>query len=66
MKRLLIANRGEVVVRVMRTAKEMGIETIVVFSEADKDMEYLRYADETVQIGPAQSSKSYLNIDAII
>ncbi len=66
MKRILIANRGEVVVRVLRTAKEMGIETIVVYSEADKDMEYLKYADETVQIGPAQASKSYLNIDAII
>jgi len=66
MKRLLIANRGEVVVRVLRTAKEMGIETIVVYSEADKDMEYLGYADETVQIGPAQPSKSYLNVDAII
>jgi len=66
MKRLMIANRGEVVVRVLRTAKEMGLETIVVYSEADKDMEYLAYADEAVQIGPAQSSKSYLNIDAII
>lgn len=66
MKRLLIANRGEVVLRVLRTAREMGIETIVVFSEADKDMEYLGYADESVQIGPSQSSKSYLNVDAII
>ncbi len=66
MKRLMIANRGEVVVRILRTAKEMGLETIVVFSEADKDMEYLNYADDAVQIGPAQSSKSYLNMDAII
>jgi len=66
MKRLMIANRGEVVIRVLRTAKEMGLETIVVFSEADKDMEYLEYADEAVKIGPAQSSKSYLNMDAII
>ena len=66
MKRLMIANRGEVVVRVLRTAKEMGIETIVVYSEADKDMEYLDYADEAVKIGPAQPSKSYLNMDAII
>jgi len=66
MKRLLIANRGEVVLRVLRTAKEMGIETIAIYSEADKNMEYIRYADEAVQIGPEQSSKSYLNIDAII
>lgn len=66
MKRLLIANRGEVVLRVLRTAKEMGLETIAVYSEADSDMEYLSYADEAIQIGPAQSSKSYLNIEAII
>ena len=66
MKRLMIANRGEVVIRVLRTAKEMGLETIVVYSEADKDMEYLEYADEAVKIGPAQPSKSYLNMDAII
>jgi acetyl-CoA carboxylase biotin carboxylase subunit len=66
MKRLLIANRGEVVVRVLRTAREMGLETIVVYSEADRDMEYLSYADEAVQIGPAQPSKSYLNIESII
>ncbi|HDP26411.1 MAG TPA: ATP-grasp domain-containing protein [Deltaproteobacteria bacterium] len=66
MKRILIANRGEVVVRVLRTAREMGLETIAVYSEADKDMEYLNWADEAVQIGPEQSTKSYLNIDAII
>lgn len=66
MKRILIANRGEVVLRVLRTARELGLETIVVYSEADKDMEYLNYADEAVQIGPEQPSKSYLNMDAII
>jgi acetyl-CoA carboxylase, biotin carboxylase subunit len=66
MKRLLIANRGEVVLRVLRTAKEMGLETIVVYSEADRDMEYISYADEAIQIGPAQPSKSYLNIEAIV
>jgi acetyl-CoA carboxylase biotin carboxylase subunit len=66
MKRLLIANRGEIVVRILRTAREMGLQTIVVYSEADRDMEYLKYADEAVQIGPAQPSKSYLNIEAII
>jgi len=66
MKRILIANRGEVVLRVLRTAREMGLETIVVYSEADKDMEYIAMADEAIQIGPAQPSKSYLNIEAII
>ena len=66
MKRLMIANRGEVVLRVLRTAKEMGLETIVVFSDADKDMEYLDQATEAVKIGPAQPSKSYLSMDAII
>jgi acetyl-CoA carboxylase, biotin carboxylase subunit len=66
MKRILIANRGEVVLRVIRTARELGLETIVVYSEADKDMEYLSLADEAVKIGPEQPSKSYLNIDAII
>ena len=66
MKRILIANRGEVVLRVLRTARELGMETIVVYSEADKDMEYLNFADEAVMIGPEQASKSYLNIDAII
>ena len=66
MKRIMIANRGEVVVRVLRTAREMGLETIAVYSEADRDMEYLSHVDEAVQIGPAQPSKSYLNIEAII
>jgi len=66
MKRLLIANRGEVVLRVLRTAREMGLQTIVVYSEADRDMEYISSADEAIQIGPAQATKSYLNIEAII
>ncbi len=66
MKRILVANRGEVVLRVLRTAREMGIETVVVYSEADRHMEYLQYADETVQIGPASPNKSYLNVDAIL
>lgn len=66
MKRILIANRGEVVLRIIRTARELGLQTIVVYSEADRDMEYLSLADEAVSIGPEQSSRSYLNIDAII
>lgn len=63
---MLIANRGEVVLRIIRTAREIGLQTIVVYSEADKDMEYLWLADEAVKIGPEQASKSYLNMEAII
>jgi acetyl-CoA carboxylase biotin carboxylase subunit len=66
MKRILVANRGEVVVRIIRTARELGLETIVVYSEADRDMEYLDLADEAVMIGPEQASRSYLNMDAIL
>jgi acetyl-CoA carboxylase biotin carboxylase subunit len=64
--RVLIANRGEIAQRVIRTCREMGIETVAVYSEADADALYLRQADETICIGPAQSSKSYLNIPSII
>ncbi|HEY9159887.1 MAG TPA: biotin carboxylase N-terminal domain-containing protein [Desulfomonilia bacterium] len=66
MKRILIANRGEVALRIIRTARELGLETIVVFSEADRNMDYLNLADERVQIGPAYPAKSYLNMDAVI
>ncbi|MBM3989624.1 MAG: acetyl-CoA carboxylase biotin carboxylase subunit [Planctomycetes bacterium] len=64
--RILIANRGEIAQRVIRTCRELGIETVAVYSEADADALYLRQADETICIGPAQSAKSYLNIPAII
>ncbi len=64
--RILVANRGEIAQRVIRTCRELGIETVAVYSEADADALYLRQADETICIGPAQSSKSYLNIPAII
>ena len=62
----LIANRGEVALRVIRAAKEMGIATVAVYSEADRDTEPVRMADEAVYIGPAQSAKSYLSIPALI
>ena len=64
--RILVANRGEIAQRVIRTCRELGIETVAVYSEADADALYLRQADETICIGPAPSAKSYLNITAII
>ncbi len=66
MKRILIANRGEVALRIIRTARELGLETIAVYSEADRNMDYLNLANERVQIGPAYPAKSYLNMDTII
>ena len=65
-KRVLIANRGEIALRVIRACKEMGIETVAVFSDADKESLHVRYADRAVNIGPALSYKSYLNMDRII
>lgn len=66
MKKILVANRGEIALRVMRTAKEMGIKTVAVFSEADRNALHVRYADEAVCIGPAASSQSYLKMDTIL
>ena len=66
MQKILIANRGEIAMRVMRTAREMGIKTVAVFSEADRNMPFVRYADEAVCIGPALSSQSYLRAEKII
>jgi len=65
-RRILIANRGEIALRIVRAAKEMGIETVAVYSEADRGALYLRYADETVCIGPAASAQSYLDIPSLI
>src|SRR6185295_7167274 len=59
-KKILIANRGEIALRVMRSAKEMGIGTVAVFSEADRNSLHVRYADEAVYIGPPPSNQSYL------
>ena len=64
--KLLIANRGEIAVRIIRACKEMGIKTVAIFSDADKDALHVKYADEAVNIGPALSRKSYLNMDNII
>ena len=65
-KKILIANRGEIALRVIRTCKEMNIKTVAVYSRADKESLHVRFADEAVCIGPAASSDSYLNIPNII
>ena len=64
--KLLIANRGEIAVRVIRACKEMGISTVAVFSEADRDALHVSLADESVCIGPASAARSYLNMPAIL
>lgn len=66
MNKILVANRGEITLRIMRSCKEMGIKTVAVFSEADRDALFTRYADEAVCIGPPPSKESYLRIDKII
>lgn len=66
MNKILIANRGEIAVRIIRACKEMNIKTVAVYSEADKDAMHTRLADEAVCIGPSFAKKSYLNIKNII
>jgi acetyl-CoA carboxylase biotin carboxylase subunit len=65
-KRILIANRGEIALRIIRACRELGIETVCVFSEADRGSQYLELADEAICIGPAKSASSYLKIDQVI
>ena len=65
-RKILIANRGEIACRIIWTCKEMGIKTVAVHSEADREALHVRYADEAICIGPAPSSQSYLNIPSII
>jgi len=64
--RILIANRGEIALRIIRACHELNIETVVVYSEADRDASYLQLADEAICIGPPDCAKSYLNIPRII
>ncbi|ONM46699.1 acetyl-CoA carboxylase biotin carboxylase subunit [Nocardia donostiensis] len=66
MRKLLIANRGEIAVRIVRAAREQGVATVAVYSEADKDAEHVRAADEAVLVGPAPATASYLSVDAIL
>ena len=65
-KKILIANRGEVALRIIFACKELGIKTVAVYSEADENSLHVRYADEDVRIGPARSADSYLNVPAVI
>ncbi|MCK4308309.1 acetyl-CoA carboxylase biotin carboxylase subunit, partial [candidate division WOR-3 bacterium] len=65
-KKILVANRGEIAVRILRACKEMGISTVTVYSEADRGALHTRYADEIYNIGPSPATESYLKIDKII
>ena len=64
--KILIANRGEIAVRIIRACREMGIKTVAVYSEADRDSLHTMLADEAICIGPAASSQSYLNMERIL
>ena len=66
MNKILIANRGEIAIRVMRACRELGIPSVAVYSEADKTALFTKYADESYLIGPAPASRSYLNIEKLI
>ena len=65
-KKILVANRGEIACRIFRTAKSMGISTVAVYSDADKDALHVRMADESIYIGPSPSVESYLIIEKIL
>lgn len=66
MNKILIANRGEIALRIMRTCREMNIKTVAIFSEADRNAPFVKYADEAVCVGPPPSNQSYLKVDKII
>ena len=66
LNKILIANRGEIAVRIMRACRELGIKTVAIFSDADQKALFVRYADEKYNIGPGPASQSYLNKDRII
>src|SRR6476646_3985445 len=64
--KILIANRGEIAVRIVRACREMGLPTVAVFSDCDRNARHVREADQAVHIGPSEAAKSYLRIDAVI
>jgi 3-methylcrotonyl-CoA carboxylase alpha subunit len=66
LKKILIANRGEIACRIMRSAKQMGLTTVAVYSDADKNAQHVKMADEAYHIGPAPSKDSYLVTDKIL
>ena len=66
MEKLLIANRGEIALRILRACRELGIQTVAAYSTADRDLKHVLLADESVCIGPPPSADSYLNVPAII
>jgi acetyl-CoA carboxylase, biotin carboxylase subunit len=65
-KKILIANRGEIALRIISACRELGVKTVAIYSEADRDALHVRYADEDVCVGPYPSSASYLNISSIV
>ena len=66
LEKIVIANRGEIALRILRACRELGVKTVAIHSEADRDLKHVRLADETVCIGPAPSPQSYLNVPAIL